>query len=59
MYVDEFTIAAVEKSKLPIKCPTEPGHWWGADDGWTGPFSTAEAAREDGRAFLKNQRRAS
>lgn len=58
IYVDKFTIAAVAKSGMPIKCPTEPGHWWSADDGWTGPFATRDEALEDGRKFLKAQRRA-
>ena len=56
-YVDEFTVKAMKESREVVKGPTAPGHWWSADDGWTGPFQTHEAALQDGRSFLAQYRR--
>lgn len=54
IYADEFLVERLAKGPFPIKGPTEPGWWWGADDGWTGPFPTEAEARADGRSFLRH-----
>jgi len=59
IYVDQFYVDAMKRSGIQVKVPSSPGHWWGADDGWTGPFNTREEALTDGRKAIqlhRNQR---
>jgi hypothetical protein len=52
-YVDQHMVDVFKNTPEKTKAPTAPGHWWSADDGWTGPFASHDAALADGRAFLK------
>lgn len=54
IYADKFTVTSIDRVGVPIKGPTTPGYWWGADDGWTGPFATHAEALADGRNFLED-----
>lgn len=56
IYADEFMVATGDRTTVYVDMPTEPGYWWGADRGWTGPFPTEIEAREAGRLHLKNAR---
>lgn len=56
VFVDEFTVEAFRRSPEVVKAPTAPGWWWSADDGWTGPFDSGQAAWDDGQAFLKTHK---